>query len=536
LERTTVDLNLAYLEAELNAVDVLLRRAVHKWRAAGQSNEDPLRGLHLSSEQALQLAGRPLAFGWGDVSTLPEDIEQTYIDAYTEARKNADQVIEQAIKQQQPLQLVYLSEAFNLSRFEVDALLFCLAPAVDARFGTLFGFLLDDVTRRHATPGLIIDMLSEPGLQRMNLLAYFTSEAELIKHGLLQRVTDAHSNAAPYALHQMYRVDETIVSFLFGQYQPRESLEGCLKLEWPQPDESDAAVLGESIEALAGIANLAFENSPVISLQGTDVAQLRAAERHISLTSGLPLLRLSMDRLAGGRDVLEEAVKATLRDARLSGSIVCLTAWDAILHDGAPPAGLMEDVFAHRGPIIISGKARWQARAVTRDRSIAWHSFDQPDYAHRLALWQHYVRAPKSVLKQLDLETIAGQFALSATQIRDAVIAANDSAAQQKKKLDQAILLASARDQSTPALGSLARKITPRHAWNDLVLPDDQREMLIELSTSLFLTGRSRTKSCRRDSSMSSIMLPQTLFTLKAYMLGSCITCDAAMCMIFLSI
>jgi SpoVK/Ycf46/Vps4 family AAA+-type ATPase len=478
---TDIDLNLAHLDAELSAVDVLLRRAVQKWRAAGQHNDDPLRGLHLSPEQASQLASRPVNFGWGDVSALTDETELAYADAFNRARNAATAVIEQAIQMQQPLQLVFLSEAFNLSRFEIDVLLFCVAPAVDARFGSLYGFLQDDVTRRHATPGLIIDLLSEPGLQRMNLLAYFTPDSSLIKHGLLQRVPDAHQQVAPYALHQMHRVDETIVAFLFGQYQPRESLAGCLKLDWPQADPADAVVLGESITALSAIADVSVDNSPIVSLQGTDVSQLQAAERHISVSSGMPLLRLELEKVNGGREAQVEAVQAALRDARLSSAVLSVVGWDAILTDGAPPASLMEDVFTHPGPVILTGKSRWQARAVARERSIVWHAFTPPDYTQRVALWQHFVRAPKAVLKQIDFETLAGQFALTATQIRDAAAAANDYAAQHKQKLNQAILLAATRDQSSPALGSLARKITPRHAWNDLVLPDDQREMLVEL-------------------------------------------------------
>jgi hypothetical protein len=481
LQRSDTDLNLAHIDAELSAIHVLLQRAVRKWRAAGQSHEDPLRGLHLSADQASQLAGRPLAFGWGDVTALTEEDEQWFADAFSRTRDASNAAIQQAIKQQQPLQLVFLSEAFNLSRFEIDVLLFCLAPAVDARFGSLYGFLQDDVTRRHPTPGLIIDLLSEPGLQRMNLLAYFTPEASLIKHDLLQRVPDTHQQVTPYTLHQMYRVDETIVSFMFGQYQPRESLAGCMKLMWPDDEASDAAILGESLSALAGQMRADGNDMPVMALQGSDPAQLRAAERQIALSAGLPILQLALDRVEGGQPAREEAVQAALRDARLSGALACITGWDAILSDGAPPARLMEDVFSHPGPVLLSGRARWQAREVIRERNIVWLAFDAPDYAHRLALWQHFIRAPKAVMKNLDLETLAGQFALSATQIRDAAAAANDAAVQHKKRLDQAILLSAARDQSSPALGSLARKITPRHAWNDLVLPDDQREMLIEL-------------------------------------------------------
>jgi SpoVK/Ycf46/Vps4 family AAA+-type ATPase len=81
----------------------------------------------------------------------------------------------------------------------------------------------------------------------------------------------------------------------------------------------------------------------------------------------------------------------------------------------------------------------------------------------------------------LDLSAIAGQFQLSAGQIRDAVASAKDRAVQRGGTVHGLDLFAAARAHSSPGLSSLARKITPRYVWQDIVLPADQLDILREI-------------------------------------------------------
>jgi SpoVK/Ycf46/Vps4 family AAA+-type ATPase len=76
---------------------------------------------------------------------------------------------------------------------------------------------------------------------------------------------------------------------------------------------------------------------------------------------------------------------------------------------------------------------------------------------------------------------LAGQFLLTATQIRDAVASAGDMAAQRGEAIGTQDLFAAARSHSSPSLSGLARKINPRYTWQDIVLPDDQLAMLHEI-------------------------------------------------------
>ena len=83
--------------------------------------------------------------------------------------------------------LARLADCFHLNAFEVDCLLLCLAPELDPRYERLYAYLQDDVTRKQASVNLILDLLAEPGLDRLRLLTHFMSTAPLMKYHLLER-------------------------------------------------------------------------------------------------------------------------------------------------------------------------------------------------------------------------------------------------------------------------------------------------------------------------------------------------------------
>jgi hypothetical protein len=81
----------------------------------------------------------------------------------------------------------------------------------------------------------------------------------------------------------------------------------------------------------------------------------------------------------------------------------------------------------------------------------------------------------------LPLPLLANQFALTTGQIRDAMATARGHAAQRGEALAEHHLFLAARAHSNPRLEMLARKLTPRYEWGDIILPDDQRTMLREI-------------------------------------------------------
>jgi SpoVK/Ycf46/Vps4 family AAA+-type ATPase len=112
-------------------------------------------------------------------------------------------------------------------------------------------------------------------------------------------------------------------------------------------------------------------------------------------------------------------------------------------------------------------------------------AFPMPDYAERQHLWQTFLRQESySLAPDVNISALANAFQLTAGHIRRALAEARCSAllrGQDDSTLSASDLYQACRAQSSPKLTTLARKITPLYAWDDLVVPRDCLEHLREI-------------------------------------------------------
>ena len=147
------------------------------------------------------------------------------------------------------------------------------------------------------------------------------------------------------------------------------------------------------------------------------------------------------------------------------------------MNEGAPPQNLLAELLEFPGNVIVAGRAAWHPGGVARARAVRVIEFPLPAFSQRHALWTHFLgRAAPG-----DLTPLVSQFRLASGQIRDAVATAQDCAAQRGEPVREQDLFAAARVHSNLQLAGLARKITPRYDWRDLILPADQLDLLREL-------------------------------------------------------
>ena len=518
-DRSFVDLNQRHLQAELALLDVRLRRAVRRWQLAGQDATDAFRGLKISDTEASDLLDRPLAANWGTIATLDPEETAAFTTAESTARHAVQQTIAAAQQTGINLRLEQLAATFRLDQFEIDTLLIGLAPAFDLRYERLYAYLQDDVTHKRPSLNLALDLLTEPGLNRLRWLARFADNAPLLRHHLIEWLADPAIESSP--LSQTFAVDRAIVAWLLDQYQPQAELGAHAELIAPAANPIDDLLAAPVQSALTR----AVAAQSIVVMRGVDQSSQLAAARVLACQLQRTLLVVDLAAIITETVTPLRAVRLALRDARLTNALPCLLGWDATLSDGAPAPDALSEVCAFDGAVIIAGQRAWQPRGIDRARALVWLEFPIPDYAQRSSLWLHFIDEhsstplrpstplrsaqdavelrdalpstplrsaqdavelrdagqSKDALSDLDLTLLAGQFLLTATQIRDAVASARDAAAQRNEPLAPADLFAAARAHSSPALGSLARKIEPRYTWSDIVLPDDQMAMLREI-------------------------------------------------------
>src|SRR5689334_1496751 len=123
-------------------LDSRLQSAVRAVTSGDAQADDSLRGLYISDEQALALAG-------------------------DRASADADPLLAAA------------SERLGLDALESAVLAVCAAPELHPRYGRLYAYLQDDVTRRLASPRLVASLLAGEGVAGADVLACFAPHARL---------------------------------------------------------------------------------------------------------------------------------------------------------------------------------------------------------------------------------------------------------------------------------------------------------------------------------------------------------------------
>ena len=469
-----MDLDHLHLIEELGRIDARLRRAVPLWQRAGQSPADDFRGLYVTDDEAVALLERPATANWGDTAALSPDEEAAFRQSLEQATRRAAGIRAAALAQGVALRLEELRSAFDLDSDAFEAFLICLAPALDLRYEKIYGYLQDDVGRKRPAVGLIADLLSAPGPARLAFQERFMAGSPLLRHRLLEPIPEDRRGGHAL-LATSLRVDPTVVAWLCGQYRPPAELAERAHLATPNTSDEDLLPAGEAAGQLRPDQwRVPVDSRPLFSFSGPDDESRAAAARLLAAWLRRPLLTVELPDSTQSTEPPDGLpLRLALRDARLTGALLCLTGWDNLVHDGVVAPALLAELFAPPDTAIVSGRAPWQPQGIRRDKRVIAILFPAPSREQRVALWSHFLGEQPD--DPIDLNGLAGQFQLTTGRIRDAAQTAADRAA---------------RAHSGHKLSGLSRKIPPRYDWNDLVLPEDQLSLLRELVSMVELRPR----------------------------------------------
>ncbi len=482
-------LQLRYLEAEFARIDILLRREVRRWVLAGQDPNDDYRGMYVTQGEAETLLERPFGVSWGQWVVLPPEEEEALDIADTEVAQQAEAIAEELATEGKRPRLLQLAMDFDLDRTALDILLLCIAPAFDTKYERLYGYLQDNVTRRRPSVRLMLDLLGEPGVEKFALTASLNGDAPLFQHGLLEHVIEPPPANAHW-LNQTLQPSETVIAWLRGQYEPGEPLQEHADFRWIEATPTDQLLAGTIIQGLHRLLKL--DAASLLLFVGEDELKQIAAVRLLASEQELPLLTINLKTAIGEEHNALMVIRSALRDARLTGALLHLQGWERCLDaESRVDSALLAALYDHPGGLVLSSRSAWQPGGFDRSRRIIVQEFPLPSYEERRQLWQHFLTiyadggTPKKrtshAIPDREIDLLAGQFVLASSTIRDVVAATQDAAQMAGSELTADLLFAMARHYSNPRLSTLARKIEPRYAWADIILPEEQKTILQEL-------------------------------------------------------
>ncbi len=478
--------SLDHLRDELARIDLLIRGQVARVRRDdGNDRDDAWRGLSITDAEVDALLARTLgARPWdagdgavlGDVHALVDQLSAA-ID-----RRCACTVV--------PLALAELAARFALTRFDVDVLLVALAPEIDLRYERLYAYLHDDVTRKRPSIDLALHLLCHSLDERFTARARFGATAPLVHHGLVQLIADAPGASR---LTQCLKVDDRIVDWLHGSddLEPRLA-RAARRVPWGRTGATldQLELAGPVRDRLARLtAEIADPRSapdaPIVYLRGPAGVGKRTTAEAFARALGCDLLVLDCAALDAADDAASAVVEAAEREAWLTGDVLLCESADLVLTGERRDTrrALLDLLATAPGPCVLTGAAPWEPSDALRGRSFVQIDLAPPDADAQLRLWRAAL-AGAALAGDIALPAVAARLRLTGGQIHDAAATAR-SIARLRAGAGAAIAAAdiheACRRHSGHRFGGLARKVTARPGWDDLVLPPDRLLRLHEL-------------------------------------------------------
>jgi SpoVK/Ycf46/Vps4 family AAA+-type ATPase len=482
--------SLQQILAELQRLDLLLRVQVWRARQRHADAEEELTAFYIPEAEADALLDQAIGTPTWATVPLPPDLREAVQSRLDQlAAANAEHTAG-SLRQGVSLRLVELARLFDLTAFDLDVVLACLAPELDRRYERLYAYLHDDVTRRRPTVELVLNLLCPDLEAKVAARTRLSPVAPLFRHHLAQLGEEPDQRSASW-LGRTLRLDPRVARFLLDDDVVDDRLQPYARVVAHAASLDELVVpeafrrqLSQLVEhARAEGANL------VLYCQGPYGVGKQTAAMACCQALGGALLVVDGKRLAAS-NVEEFATLARLidREARLQGALLYWEDFDALLADEkhAHLATLLPILEAHPGPTFLSGAATWEPVDALRGVTFVRLPFPQPGYQERLRLWRATLAedAGATLDPTLDLAALANKFCLSGGQIRDAAATAGNLARARSPATPQITrgdLHAACRLHSNRKLAELAQKISPHYTWDDLVLPDDQLAQLREI-------------------------------------------------------
>jgi SpoVK/Ycf46/Vps4 family AAA+-type ATPase len=483
-----------HLFEELRRLDLVLNLAVARQRRdPALAGFDEFRGLFISEDEMDRLLS---GAGGGPAEYAPPDDAETcrLQEAVEQAGRRIAALVAEASGRGVSLALERLARLFHLSGFDVDALLVCLAPELNVRYGKLYAYLQNDVTRKAPTADLILNLFCRSLDEKLDARTRLTADAPLVRHQLIRHAGEGHDDAAPL-LTRALLVDERVLNYLLDVDATDARLAPFVRVVQPSADLSELLLPAGMVEGLARLFRAATaataEGGGALAFifDGPAGAGKEFAAEALCRDAGCELLVADVRALAADGLGPARLLTRLFREARLRRAAVYFDGAETVLGEGegetAARRALLAALCEFEGVALLGSREPWHHSEGAQAGRFFHVRFPAPDYDARLQLWRKFLaREGAAAGEEIETEALADKFGFTAGRIGDAVAEARQRALLREGagfRITTADLYQSCRAQSSKKLSALARKITPLYTWADIILPPDQLEHLREV-------------------------------------------------------
>jgi SpoVK/Ycf46/Vps4 family AAA+-type ATPase len=393
-----------------------------------------------------------------------------------------------------PLFLRLAWEFPGLTPADYAILLLALAPELDPGYERVFGFLLDDVTRRRPTVSLALNLLDPAVASREVVLRRFSDMSLLLARRLIELTEPPDSRTG--LLGKVIRPDEQFGRRVFGMRSLDSRLAPAVALTWPAAGLDTVPIPHATRAALRRLLQRTGEGHgrpPVrLYLYGPDERARHLVAEAVARHLGQGLLVADADRLLALNRPFAETARLLVREARWFQNVLYLEGME-VFHPAERHRewAQLSAALARDGERVILSGTRPALPPSPYPVGLLPLELPVPDEDVRVRYWQEVLALlvpPDVVAVQAAL--LAERYVLTRSQIEQAAaVAAARARSRGEVAPTYEDLALAARAQGSYELETLTHKVTPRIDLDDLVVRPDVRAQLREI------IGRVRNRS-----------------------------------------
>lgn len=368
--------------------------------------------------------------------------------------------------------LEILCKTFGLSIFERHLLLLCSGMELDTQFAALCAEAHVDRLKIYPTFSLAMAKLPEPHWSAL------TPTAPLRYWRLLEIGSGSALTLSPL------RIDERILNYLAGV----QHLDGRLVDFLESIDETVELVPSHHAIVTQVLRLWCHHNQntffPIIQFTGPEVQGKRAIAVSLSNKLGMKFHVMASHFIPIDQNEFSALLRLLTREFILCPGVLFLDCDDLDGNDSVRDKVILKFIESFKGAMIISSRDLWRLQR----RPFITFDIKKPIVAEQLVLWQAILGDLTPKING-QLEKLVAQFHMNIQTIKtvatEAKMRITDTVKQSNPDGNSKILWDTCRVHLRPRLNELAQYIEPTAYWNDLVLPEQEKQILRDIAVHL---------------------------------------------------
>jgi hypothetical protein len=379
------------------------------------------------------------------------------------------------------LPLDRLTEAMDLSPFEQEAILLCVAIELDRCYERIYAYILDDLNRRYPCIELLCSLTAETiseCCERRQSLGHF---GKLRRTGVLRAFGEQATG-----WRQEIRLAPGLFDFLTGNAGDVTPLfRDIASIQLPSRLAEASLPVGVHPALITRVGEAMRDGRiAVLGIWGPRQAGQREVAMAVSVAASLSLRHTFINSTLLQGPGYEQRIAESIHSAAALGAVLWVETDVLTGHGSENLIGvsnwLASQLAAARSPIILTGTRPWRPTELLKAQSFAQLEIDAPDYSARQAMWE---RAFPDVSKE-QRDDLASRFRLSSEELS----AVARMAGTQAYIGDNGH--GTITGQLEAACDAVTRKQTyhfatvskPRRGPNDLILPAKLHQQVLEIA------------------------------------------------------